>query len=143
MKQVVQSIFFVGIWCLFVSTTQTGDSTYLRTTYYAKKFHNRKTANGEIYRMEKYTAASNQYAFGTFLLVKNESNGKEVVVKVNDRMSKRARAKLDLSTQAAKELGIIKIGVKKLLVKVISSEEAAQRGHADAVSTILKEKEEK
>lgn len=125
--------------CSYVGEAHSDNSSqYIRTTYYAQKFHNRKTASGEIYRKEKYTAAHKSLPFGTFLRIINESNNKEVVVKVNDRMSKRAKANLDLSRAAANQLDFIREGVKKLKVIIITPEEAANHGHPDAEAMILK-----
>ena len=54
-------------------------------SWYGDKFHGRKTASGERYDMNKYTAAHKKLPFGTVIKVTNMSNGKSVKVRVNDR----------------------------------------------------------
>ncbi len=100
------------------------DTRTLYATFYAKKFNNRKTASGEVFSNQRYTCASKHYPFGTYLLVTNTRNGKEVVVRVNDRMSPRAKASIDLSRVAAKQIGLISQGIGKVTVRVIDKETA-------------------
>jgi len=78
-------------------------------TYYAKKFEGRRTANGETYDPRKKTAAHRSLPFGTEILVQS-STGRSVVVRINDRGPFRGRAVLDLSHEAADELGILSSG---------------------------------
>ncbi len=54
-------------------------------SWYGGKFHGRKTANGEVYDMYEKTAAHKTLPFGTHVKVVNLSNGKEVLVRINDR----------------------------------------------------------
>ena len=89
------------------------------SSYYADKFHGRKTANGEIFNMHDYTAAHRNLPFGTVLLVTNLENGKKVKVRVNDRGPYVAGRILDLSLQAAKDIGLIKTGVAKVNIKIL------------------------
>ena len=53
-------------------------------SWYGKSFHGKKTASGEVFDMNKMTCASNSHKMGTKLKVTNKSNGKSVVVRVND-----------------------------------------------------------
>ena len=89
------------------------------SSYYADKFHGRKTANGEIFNMHDYTAAHKNLPFGTILLVTNLENGKNVKVRVNDRGPYVAGRILDLSLQAAKDIGLIETGVSKVSIKIL------------------------
>lgn len=86
----------------------------VRATYYANKFHNRKTASGEVYKRDVYSCAYNQLPLGTYLLVKNSNNGKEVIVKVNDRMGSRSKGRIDLSYVAANDLDIVAKGAQNV-----------------------------
>src|SRR4051794_11509607 len=54
-------------------------------SWYGDPYHGRRAANGEIYDMEKLTAAHRTYAFDTWLRVENLSNDKSVIVRVTDR----------------------------------------------------------
>ena len=76
----------------------------------------RKTASGERFNPQNLTAAHKTLPFGTLLRVENPANGRSVVVRVNDRGPFVKGRDLDLSAQAAKELGIKGEGVKSLVV---------------------------
>jgi len=79
-------------------------------TYYSSRFEGRKTTSGKKYRAHKLTAAHRTLPFGTIVTVKNLKNGKTVDVEVNDRGPFTKRYIIDVSAQAAKELGIWKKG---------------------------------
>ena len=91
-------------------------------SFYSLKFEGRKTASGTIFSHAKYTAASNHYPLGIFVKVVNPKNNQFVVVKINDRMAKSMAKKgriVDLTRKAAKELGIFKNGIGKVLVQKV------------------------
>jgi rare lipoprotein A len=75
-------------------------------SFYSKRFHNRKTANGERYNMHAMTAAHRTLPFNTRLRVKNLKNGRTVVVRINDRGPFYSMRIIDLSYAAANRLGI-------------------------------------
>lgn len=83
-------------------------------SWYGGKFHGRKTSSGEPFNKHKYTAASRDYPIGTYLLVRNLENQKEVIVLVNDRGPKKKSRVLDLSMSAAERLGFLKKGVARV-----------------------------
>ena len=87
-------------------------------SWYGKKFHGRKTANGETYDMYGHTAAHKTLPMNTMLLVKNLSNGKSTVVRINDRGPFVRKRIIDLTHTAAKELGILKQGTG--LVEIVA-----------------------
>ncbi len=90
-------------------------------TYYAREFHGRKTASGEIYDMNKLTAASVDLPLGTSVRVTNLENRKSVVVRINDRMPKNAKGRIiDLSFAGAKALDMVQSGVVRVRVEVLS-----------------------
>lgn len=82
-----------------------------KASYYGKKFHGRRTSNGSIYHIDSLTCAHRTYPFGTLLKVRNVKNGKEVIVKVNDRYPFITSRIIDLSYAAAKEIGMLSAGV--------------------------------
>ncbi len=88
-------------------------------SYYNSKFNGRKTASGEFYNEDEFTAAHRTLPFGTKLLVRNLNNNKTVVVRVNDRGPFVKGRILDLSLAAAKELGMISSGVVEVEVIVL------------------------
>lgn len=88
-------------------------------SYYHKKFNGRKTASGERLNNQDYTCAHRFFPFGTMLEIVNPSNGKWVVVRVNDRGPFSKNRVIDLSFSAAKQLGMIQKGILKIEGRVI------------------------
>jgi rare lipoprotein A len=75
-------------------------------SFYHDKFDGRLTANGEVFSQKKLTAAHNRLPLGTWVEVTNLKNKKSVIVRINDRMHRNNPRLVDLSSAAAKELGI-------------------------------------
>ncbi|MES2851181.1 MAG: septal ring lytic transglycosylase RlpA family protein [Bacteroidota bacterium] len=93
---------------------------YGQASFYANKFNGRKTANGEIFDQKKFTCACNAVKLGTWLRVTNVRNGKSVIVKVNDRIHPRMRRVVDLTSGAARQIGITaKHGLGRVKVEVL------------------------
>jgi rare lipoprotein A len=92
---------------------------YGTASYYANLFEGRKTANGEIFRQEKLTAACNVLPLGTWIRVTNLRNGRSVIVKTNDRLHPRMKRVVDLSRAAAQRLNFIKSGLTRVKVEVL------------------------
>lgn len=90
-------------------------------SFYSKKFHGRQTANGEIYRNEKYSAACNILPLNTWIKVTNLRNNKSIIVKTNDRMNHKNKRLMDLSRAAAEKLGYISRGLTKVKVEVLKN----------------------
>ncbi|MCR4823302.1 MAG: septal ring lytic transglycosylase RlpA family protein, partial [Treponema sp.] len=90
-----------------------------KASYYADKFHGRKTANGEIFNMYDMTCAHKSLPFGTKLKVTNLDNGKSVEVRVNDRGPFVAGREVDLSKAAAVKLDMIKTGTARVKIEIL------------------------
>lgn len=88
-------------------------------SYYAHKFHGRKTASGEIYDMHALTAAHINYPFGTILRITNFKNQKSVTVRINDRKPNNNGRAIDLSLQAAKEIEMVRSGIAHVKIEVL------------------------
>jgi rare lipoprotein A len=99
---------------------------YGTASYYANKFHGRKTANGEIFDQTKMTAACNVLPLGTWIKVTNLRNKKSVVVKVNDRLHPKMKRVVDLSRAAAHHLNYIRSGLTRVKVEVLDKKKPAQ-----------------
>ncbi len=91
-------------------------------SWYGKKFHGRKTANGETYDMYGHTAAHKTLPMNTMLLVKNTTNGRSTVVRINDRGPFVRGRIIDLSHTAAKELDILRNGTAKVEIVALGEE---------------------
>jgi rare lipoprotein A len=89
-------------------------------SWYGSDFHGKKTANGEVYDMHKKTAAHKTLPFGTHLKVVNISNGKEAIVRINDRGPFVKGRIIDLSFAAAKDIEMIGPGTAKVRIVALS-----------------------
>jgi rare lipoprotein A len=94
-------------------------------SWYGSKHHGRQTASGERFDMNDYTAAHRSLPIGTRVRVFNPRNGKEVIVRINDRGPFNKRRIIDVSRAAARVIGLIKLGVAKVKVEVISMPKAS------------------
>jgi rare lipoprotein A len=97
-----------------ISEIETGTASF-----YADEFDGHKTANGEVYNMFDLTAAHPCYPFNTHVKVTNLLNGKNVEVRINDRMPKFKGRIIDLSFAAAKKIEMINSGIQDVKVEVI------------------------
>lgn len=95
-------------------------------SYYAAKFHGRKTASGEVYRNELITAACNVLPLNTWVKVTNMTNNSFVIAKINDRLHPQNKRLIDLSKSAAKQLGYISDGLTKVKVEVLENYDPSQ-----------------
>lgn len=95
------------------------DNTEYRGTasYYGKKYHGRKTSSGEIFDMNKLTAAHKTIPLGEEVKVTNLRNGKSVIVKINDRGPFAPGRIIDLSKSAALEIDMIGAGLTEVVIE--------------------------
>ncbi|QAZ39283.1 septal ring lytic transglycosylase RlpA family lipoprotein [Methylibium sp. Pch-M] len=91
-------------------------------SWYGRKFHGRKTASGEIYNMHAMTAAHKTMPLPSYARVRNPANGREVVVRINDRGPFVAGRVIDLSYTAALKLDLLR-GVGQVEVERITYED--------------------
>ena len=88
-------------------------------SYYGKKFHKKRTANGEIFNMYKVSAAHKSYPLGTKVRVTNLENGKSIKLVINDRGPFAKGRIIDLSYKAARKLDFVNQGTTKVRIDVI------------------------
>jgi rare lipoprotein A len=123
----IRHIFFISLLCgpsIYSIAQSVGkDSLPEKITgiasYYAQKFEGKKTASGALFRHDKLTAACNKLPLGTKVRVKNLSNGKTVVVLVNDRLAPKNKRIIDLTRAAARKLDMLGDGLVKVELVVI------------------------
>lgn len=95
-------------------------------SWYGRKFHGAKTANGEIYDMYQMTAAHPTLPLPSYARVTNLSNNKQVIVRVNDRGPFLRGRIIDLSYAAALKLDYINQGSAEVLVEKLTPELIAE-----------------
>ena len=97
-----------------VGWTQTGVASW-----YGEPFHGRQTASGEVYDMERLTAAHQTLPFGTRVRVENLDNGVIITVRINDRGPFAKGRILDVSRRGARELGMMGPGTARVRITVL------------------------
>jgi rare lipoprotein A len=86
-------------------------------SYYSSHMEGRRTASGEVFTQKKLTAAHKTLPFGTIVKVTNLKNDSIVIVKINDRLSKRSGHSIDLTLTAAKQLNFVRNGSTKVKIQ--------------------------
>jgi len=86
-------------------------------SWYGEKFHNKKTANGEIFNMNLLTGAHRTIQLPSLVKVTNISNKKSVILRINDRGPFVKNRIIDVSKKSAKILGFQKNGTAKVIVE--------------------------
>jgi len=97
-----------------------------KASWYGKKFHGRKTANGEIYNMYAMTAAHKTLPLGTYVSVRNLSNDRKIEVRINDRGPFVRGRIIDLSYTAAKKLGVVGPGTAAVEIVALGAAAAVK-----------------
>lgn len=109
----------LGIYSFKINANEDGVKTSF-ASYYHDKFNGKKTASGEIFNNDKYTAANRSLPFGTEVKVTNMRTGKCVVVKINDRGPYHTSRAIDLSKAAFDEIGNLDRGVMPIEYEIIN-----------------------
>ena len=91
-------------------------------SWYGNKYHGRPTSSGEVYDMFAMTAAHRTMPIPSFARVRNPANGREVIVRINDRGPFAPGRIIDLSYTAALKLGVLS-GVAPVVVERITFDE--------------------
>ncbi len=92
-----------------------------KASWYGKKFHGRKTANGERYDMYGLSAAHKTLPLGTYVRVNNRDNGRSLDVRLNDRGPFVQGRIIDLSYGAAQKLGVVGPGTANVKITALGN----------------------
>lgn len=92
-----------------------------RASWYGPGFHGRRTSSGEVFDMHAMTAAHKTLPIPSYVRVTNLSNGKKVVVRINDRGPFHGDRVLDLSKGAAEKLGFVNQGHANVKIEVLKA----------------------
>lgn len=104
-------------------------------SWYGKKFHGQKTANGETYDMYSMTAAHPTLPLPSYAKVTRPANGRTVIVRINDRGPFHSDRIIDLSYAAAAKLGIIGPGSDTVIVEAITNNDILAGNYKQAKTT--------
>lgn len=123
MKSVFTFILLIGF-ITFGGAGLYNGATWLsgtgKASWYGDQFHGKKTASGEKYDMNEYTAAHKTLPFGTKVKITNQRNGKSVVVEINDRGPYVKSRQFDLSKAAFETIGNPDRGVISIDYEVVN-----------------------
>ncbi|MEM9997354.1 MAG: septal ring lytic transglycosylase RlpA family protein [Bacteroidota bacterium] len=97
-----------------------------KASYYGPGLEGNRTANGEIFRMSALTAAHRSLPFGSRVRVTNLRTGKTVVVRINDRGPFVGRRIIDLSKEAARQIGMVRRGTDQVRLELLPSSNAPE-----------------
>ena len=111
-----------------------------KASFYSRQTTGARTSSGERLHHRDFTCAHRTHPFGTLLKVKNLSNGKEVVVRVNDRGPFGRGRIVDLSWGAAKALGMLSQGVVAVEVTPVGKKKVSSKGKGSTSDASLKHK---
>lgn len=122
-------ILFAGIFAFTTANyaganAQNAREEFGKCGYYADALQGRKTASGEKYDKSLLTCSHKSLPFGTTIKVTRLDNGKSVQVRVNDRGPFIDGYVTDLSRKAAESIGLLRDGVTKVKIEVVSSSTA-------------------
>jgi rare lipoprotein A len=104
-----------------------GDANEGKIAHYGAKFNGRKTASGEVFNVNAMTMAHKTLPFGTRVKVTNLANKKSVVVRVNDRGPTDPGRIGDLTTGAARKIGMTKSGVVDARLEVVGQAKSGKK----------------
>ena len=114
------SAVLIAASCALTLTTAAGaQSLEGQASWYGPGFHGRQTANGETFNQNALTAAHPSLPFGTEVRVTYASTGESVVVRINDRGPYAHGRVIDLSREAADEIGLLNAGVGEVRLEVV------------------------
>src|SRR6266567_9108410 len=108
------------------AAVQVGQAETGLASWYGHPYHGRQAANGEIYDMEKLTAAHRTLPFNTWVRVHDLDNSKTVEVRINDRGPFVDGRIIDLSRAAARQIAMLGPGSARVRIEVIRAPEGAQ-----------------
>lgn len=113
-------IVLIIVAAIFSTFAVAGPSKHIGVaSYYGAELHGHRTASGVRFNRHALTAAHRSLPFGTHLRVTNLSNGKSVIVRVNDRGPFVRRRVLDVSEAAARQLGFVGRGTAKIAYEAL------------------------
>lgn len=94
-----------------------------KASWYGRQFHGQRTSSGETYNMFRMTAAHKTLPLPSYVRVTNLRNGRQVIVRVNDRGPFHGNRIIDLSYVAALKLDIVDTGTAPVRIETVTAED--------------------
>ena len=105
-------------------------------SWYGKDFHGKTTSNGEVYDMNAMTAAHKTLPLGVYVKVHNRDNGRDAIVRINDRGPFVKGRIIDLSYSAAKKLGVDIVGTAPVRIEALGYRVGGTAGREEYTSQV-------
>jgi rare lipoprotein A len=115
-KMCVTALLGMALWSTPSLAIQSNQPSTVIASYYD---YGSRTASGERFRPDGLTAAHRTMKFGTMLKVTNQTNGRSVVVRINDRGPFVKSHAIDLSRGAARSIGMLQAGVARVTLELV------------------------
>ncbi|BAW79929.1 lipoprotein A [Candidatus Nitrosoglobus terrae] len=96
-------------------------------SWYGSEFQGRRTSSGEIYDMHAMTAAHRSLPLPCYVMVTNLNNGRQVIVRINDRGPFKSNRIIDLSYAAAEKLYLVKAGTGLVEVRAVEPKDISNQ----------------
>ncbi len=103
----------------YPTVVHTGDTFDGIASWYGPNFHDKLTSNGERYDMYAATAAHKTLPMNTIVRVTNVRNGRQTIVRINDRGPFVSNRIIDLSKKAAEDIGMVGSGTTEVHLQVL------------------------
>jgi len=114
--------FYTALFFIFILLSASfSDTEKGSASYYNSSFNGRRTASGEVFNNNLFTAAHKTLPLGAMVKVSNVKNDSTVILKVNDRLSKNSSHIIDVTLAAAKKLNFVRNGIASVLVDVLTT----------------------
>ncbi|MEA3522492.1 MAG: septal ring lytic transglycosylase RlpA family protein [Campylobacterota bacterium] len=111
----------------YPSVVHVGEIFHGRASWYGPNFHGKLTSNGETYDMHEMTAAHKTLPMNTIVRATNKTNGRAVIVRINDRGPFVETRIIDLSKEAAIKIDMIKTGTAPIKLEIIGFEQKGKK----------------
>lgn len=138
MRKYITLIIFIA----FTSVGAFSQSQTGKASFYADKFEGQPTASGEKYKKNKLTAAHKTLPFGTKVRITNVANGSSVEVVINDRGPYVDGRIVDVSRQAAEQLGFLNQGIAEVKLEVIDAGDGKTKSQPVTIDNVSVEEKE-
>jgi rare lipoprotein A len=133
-----RTLTFVAIMACTLSTLFAATGTTIETgiaSWYTSSNSESLTANGEVFDPNGLTAAHKTLKFGSLVRVTNNTNGKSVEVKINDRGPFVEGRVIDLTPKAAKEIGMLETGIANVTLSLVFEPDVPESKYSRAGDT--------
>jgi rare lipoprotein A len=119
-SRIVLPVILLTVSCLFGQSASVGQKETGLAAVYTSRLNGHATSSGQIFNQNKLTAAHKTLPFGTKIKVTNQKNHRSVVLVVNDRGPAQKERILDISSAAARQLGIPQNSMQPVELEVVS-----------------------